>query len=336
MTQPLPSYLPDVGFRFARYLLLMGVILMPLLAYTDYINGYIVPALVKLLDFFICLIGFRLSKKIKYEHLVRLGAGIAMFAMSAIGAIYKLDSYYSLVWVPVLPAIFCFLSGMRIGIALSGLYLAIYSISYFSFNELHGREPVQFDVWIHTVLAYLVALLISVLFKTEIQKDEDYLKQVADLDYLTQVNNRRGFVPKMERELERAKRYQHAVSVILFDIDNFKRVNDLYGHAVGDKLLIEIVKLILPIIHSSDLIARWGGEEFIILTPESKLQATVDLAEKLRKEIERNIFAGAGQVSASFGVTEYRYHESWDSFVDRVDSQLYQAKNTGRNKVVYG
>ena len=244
MTQPLPSYLPDVGFRFARYLLLMGVILMPLLAYTDYINGYIVPALVKLLDFFICLIGFRLSKKIKYEHLVRLGAGIAMFAMSAIGAIYKLDSYYSLVWVPVLPAIFCFLSGMRIGIALSGLYLAIYSISYFSFNELHGREPVQFDVWIHTVLAYLVALLISVLFKTEIQKDEDYLKQVADLDYLTQVNNRRGFVPKMERELERAKRYQHAVSVILFDIDNFKRVNDLYGHAVGDKLLIEIVKLI--------------------------------------------------------------------------------------------
>lgn len=324
----------DVGFRFARYLLAMGVFLMPLLGIFDYLHSYYIPAFVKFISFFLCMAGYILSKNPKYEYMVCMGATIVLLLMSLTGAAFKMDSTYSIIWITILPALFCFLSGIRLGIIISSLYLLAYVLFYTNFENYRGRAPVDLEVWLHSVMAYLAVLLVSTLFKSEKLKDEQHLKEVAEKDYLTNVYNRRGFAPKMEAEIKRAIRYKSEVSLILFDVDYFKRVNDHHGHAEGDKLLIKLMELVLPQIRSSDIIARWGGEEFIILTPESNLDAAKELAEKLRVIIEAHNFPIVKKITASFGVTQYRPIESWDGFVDRADGFLYKAKQDGRNRVV--
>ena len=325
--------LPDVGFRFAKYLLAIGVFILPVLVYFDYQQQYFIPAFAKIVATIICIGGLVLSRNIKYEHVVRVGATVTILLMSIVGAIYKLDSISGLIWVPVLPAIFSFLAGMRQGALFSGIYLFVFSCSYFSYELVHQVAPVDIQLWIHSVLAYLVVFLISVFFKGEKQKDESILKYAAGLDYLTRIANRRGIVPRIEDEVERAKRYKHPLSVILVDIDHFKMVNDKFGHSIGDAVLVETAALLKAEIRGSDIVARWGGEEFVILAPETDLLACVELAEKLRKFIESFEFSNVGRLTASFGVTQFQFNESWEHFVERGDSLLYCAKNAGRNKV---
>lgn len=326
---------PGASFRFARYILAMGVFLMPFLGVVDYVNAYYAPALVKFITFFICLTGFILSKNSDYEQIVCLGAAGVILVMSLTGAAFKLDSSYSILWVAVLPAMFCFLSGLTIGIILSAVYLLGYTFFYATFQSFQDRPPVAFEIWMHSVLVYLCILSVSVMFKSEKQKDERFLKNVAERDYLTNVLNRRGFVPFMMHELKRAERYQFDVSLILFDVDFFKKVNDQFGHDEGDKLLVKLMKIVLPQIRDSDNIARWGGEEFIILTPQTDLESAVELAEKLRKCIAEHDFPNIGNITASFGVAQYQKGETWDSFVKKADENLYRAKSSGRNCVVH-
>jgi len=325
--------LPDVGFRFAKYLLSIGVFVLPVLVYFDYQQQYYIPAFAKFLATIICIGGLILSRNLKFEQVVRVGAAVTILLMSLVGAIYKLDSMSGLIWVPVLPAIFSFLAGMRQGVLLSGIYLFVFSCSYISYEFVHQIAPVDIQSWIHSVLAYLVVFLISVFFKSEKQKDESILKFAAGVDYLTRIANRRGIVPRIEKEVERARRYNHSLSVILVDIDHFKMVNDKFGHSVGDAVLVKTAALLKDKIRRSDIVARWGGEEFVILAPETDLAACVELAEKLRNYIENVEFSNVGCLTASFGVTQFQFNESWEHFVERGDSLLYCAKNAGRNKV---
>lgn len=162
---------------------------------------------------------------------------------------------------------------------------------------------------------------------------EQKLKEQATTDKLTGIPNRLRFDEVLHYSIDRAKRYKVNLSVILFDIDNFKEVNDTYGHLCGDDVLKMIAKIGDDSIRKSDLIARWGGEEFIILQPDIPSDEAQILAERLRHAIESYNFKDVGKVTASFGVTHFKEDDTKDTLIKRVDDALYEAKEHGRNRV---
>lgn len=155
----------------------------------------------------------------------------------------------------------------------------------------------------------------------------------ASTDPLTKIANRLKFDTVFEEHVEVSKRYGGSFSLILFDVDNFKNVNDTYGHKIGDNVLIALAKLVTKEVRKSDTFARWGGEEFVVLTPQADLEKTLILAKKLRQKIEQYDFKEIGRMTCSFGVTEFKKGYSLKEFVKNADDALYEAKRNGKNKV---
>ena len=154
-------------------------------------------------------------------------------------------------------------------------------------------------------------------------------------DPLTGAYNRRYTVKKMEEEFERARRGFNVFSVIMLDIDRFKKVNDNFGHDVGDLVLRKLVNNIMERIRKIDTLGRWGGEEFLIILPGANINDAVLLAEELRRSINQMEIPKVGHVSVSLGVATYKMGDSVDSLVKRADEMLYKAKAEGRNCVRY-
>ncbi|NOR56891.1 MAG: diguanylate cyclase [Sulfurimonas sp.] len=172
---------------------------------------------------------------------------------------------------------------------------------------------------------------------TDITEQENYKKELEHLsvtDSLTGIGNRRYFHQKIEEEIQRAKRYKHSLSLVMFDIDFFKQVNDKHGHSVGDEVLIEYTKLITSLLREGDLLSRIGGEEFMIILPHARRDEAQKIAEKLRAKVEfsQTIIP----ITMSFGVVEYIVGEDIEFIFKRVDDALYKAKDSGRNLVVVG
>lgn len=163
---------------------------------------------------------------------------------------------------------------------------------------------------------------------------ENELKQLATKDALTGILNRYKINIKIEEEIKRVNRYEKPFGLLMFDIDYFKKVNDTYGHDVGDYVLQEISHLVENTIRETDSFGRWGGEEFMILMPYTSEETLVKIAEKIRQIIAKHTFKDVGHVTISIGVTFYKKHEEKEKLIKRVDTALYEAKAQGRNKVI--
>lgn len=163
------------------------------------------------------------------------------------------------------------------------------------------------------------------------------MRELAVTDSLTGVYNRRGFFELGQREVERAKRFGRSLTAIMFDIDRFKRVNDAHGHAVGDQVLAQLAEVCQQTLREVDLIGRYGGEEFIVLLPETDLPGGYDVAERLRRRIEQLATAtdaGPVKVTISLGVAELdTQQQNLEGLLENSDRALYDAKQAGRNCV---
>ncbi|GAB6172807.1 hypothetical protein JCM15765_22850 [Paradesulfitobacterium aromaticivorans] len=168
---------------------------------------------------------------------------------------------------------------------------------------------------------------------TKYKKMEGELHRQAITDPLTKAYNRRYFVQILEQEIERARRTGLPFSIIMFDLDHFKSINDRFGHAAGDLVLKSLVDLIQKRIRKIDILTRWGGEEFILLLPDTPREGAVDLAEEMRRQLINLDIPGVGRVTASFGVVGSCAGDTVDSIVMRADNLLYEAKSRGRNCV---
>ena len=169
---------------------------------------------------------------------------------------------------------------------------------------------------------------------SELRQRITELEKLSSTDRLTGAWNRVHFDKTLQVELSRSVRYRQPLTQVFFDIDHFKRVNDTYGHAVGDEVLRELVKVVLKNIRISDMLFRWGGEEFVILAPSTSYRSAAKLAETLRARIEKHEIETAGNITISLGVAEHISGESENTWFCRVDEALYAAKNSGRNRVV--
>jgi diguanylate cyclase (GGDEF)-like protein/hemerythrin-like metal-binding protein len=155
----------------------------------------------------------------------------------------------------------------------------------------------------------------------------------ADTDALTGVLNRLGFEAVLAKELERSRRYGQPLSVVMLDLDHFKRVNDTWGHGAGDQVLVGVTRILETNVRDSDSIGRLGGEEFVVLAPATAGRGAVQLAEKLRALVGETPLGEPGIVTGSFGVAELRPGETGEALLHRADQALYAAKSGGRNRV---
>ncbi len=159
------------------------------------------------------------------------------------------------------------------------------------------------------------------------------LEKLSVTDQLTKLYNRRKIDKILATEIEQARRYNHSFSLILIDIDYFKKINDNYGHLVGDRVLQTLSKLFISNIRKTDMVGRWGGEEFLIISMEKDLQKVQVFVEKLRALVDNHHFETVGNITCSFGVSHFSQGDSIDSLLKRADIALYHAKNAGRNCV---
>ena len=146
------------------------------------------------------------------------------------------------------------------------------------------------------------------------------------------MNNRRSYEDVIEVEVERSKRYNHPLSLILFDIDYFKNINDEYGHKVGDKVLKDLTRVVVESTRKSDSVFRIGGEEFAIISPGTNAEGAFNLAEKVRKNVENYRFDTLNKVTLSLGVAEFYKDITKNELYQRADKSLYLSKNKGRNR----
>lgn len=169
----------------------------------------------------------------------------------------------------------------------------------------------------------------------EIVKRETELKYISETDQLTEIYNRRAIINFIEIEIQRAKDFNSDYTLIMFDLDKFKRINDKFGHLFGDEVLKKVCQLVKENIKKIDRFGRYGGEEFLILLPGTTLYNGVIIADRLRKKIEEMVWKEETTVTVSMGVIKNMKGDTLDLSLERVDNLLYKAKNNGRNRVEF-
>jgi len=187
------------------------------------------------------------------------------------------------------------------------------------------------------MVSLFITLLVTIIILLYVRKIHGKLNEIASNDALTGLPNRRNFYSQLARFISLKSRRQQHLSLIFIDVDDFKMINDLQGHDVGDTVLINIANTLKSTIRTCDFIARWGGEEFIVLLIDTQLQDAQCVAEQLRVNIEKNTYLlkqSKKKITISLGVTQANNSDDVDSLFKRADTALYQAKKDGKNRVI--
>lgn len=199
---------------------------------------------------------------------------------------------------------------------------------------------IVFSIMINTVVTFSLSLTINrrLIFElSTTSKDRERLlikmSRLAVTDGLTGIFNRMKIEEVLNMEVLRAQRYSHDISVALLDIDFFKQVNDTYGHDAGDIVLKALAEILKLRIRETDTLGRWGGEEFLIVFPETSLEDCILIAEKLRTSVSNHEFEKIGHITISLGVSSLSKGQSYRTLIKQADDALYNAKNKGRNRV---
>jgi two-component system cell cycle response regulator len=215
----------------------------------------------------------------------------------------------------------------------------------------HGNEDVAVEAMQGGAVGYIPKSKLSkdrllntiddaVIKWTQLQQsraNQEELERIANYDSLTGLLNRRAILQEMDDQIKRVRRYKEPLSIVMLDIDHFKKVNDKYGHIVGDSVLEEMAKTIGSVIRGTDVVGRYGGEEFIIILPHAEQDAALSVAERVRNAVVavemKSSNGDTFSVTVSQGVASYMSNEDIYSLIQRADAALYQAKENGRDRV---
>ena len=212
-------------------------------------------------------------------------------------------------------------------------YISLACVFTAELNVIHARFLLGTEL---SLISFIMPTFAGILFGyllARIKLLGEQLKEIAYTDSLTNTYNRLHFNRLLDAEIDKVKRYGRQLSIIFFDVDHFKQINDNHGHQMGDVVLQEIAAVISGANRSSDIFSRYGGEEFVILTASTNIDGAMEHAQRLRQDIEQQPFK-IGRVTASFGVAEFNpASDNQESLLERADKAMYQAKSDGRNCV---
>ncbi len=328
----------DKNYRKSYFVLSTLVILVFTLSFFVYLNIFVTTLYgVAILDGAGLLASYFCWQALIKRKDIELAATILISIIFVLTLLFIMDQNhndYAFVYGVILPIISIYLKGIRIGLLYCLVYFGI--LLSIAFLGIDSWKPVGFTTvsFINLTAVYLIVALL--IFYYELSRSEAFekLEKLSTTDMLTGLFNRRHIDLKMHEVYILSQRYETPFSVILLDIDDFKKINDSYGHLEGDKVLKKISQILSTNSRESDIVGRWGGEEFLIICPNTNLYSARHVAEKMRQVIEIESFGIDFCVTASFGISEYKSAQACESMILMVDRALYKAKEEGKNKIV--
>ena len=243
-------------------------------------------------------------------------------------------------WSPIVYAlaflIFGVKDGLRMSLVIYTLSLVVWLVHFVTLSRAGDPpmgEAIFYQLFASDGLLLIMLYGMARAFVAQVRQTVR-LEHDANTDALTQLHNRRFLTERLAQEVARSLRQGHPLAVMLIDLDHFKRINDVYGHHVGDSVLQGVGNHLSDHARKMDVVGRWGGEEFLIVLPDTVLLEALEVAERLRTVLEQRSGETAEAVTASFGVTQYGAGERLETLLERADQMLYQAKAAGRNQVL--
>ena len=246
--------------------------------------------------------------------------------------IHSVDGHhYSVIWVTVLPPVAFFLLGKRLGACYCALVF-VYVLLLFFFRW-RSVPPLETDLgsFLNTAEVFLIHFFLFIFYegsRTEAYEELEYLSQT---DKLTGLYNRRHLDKLLTQEFSRHQRSESPLSLVLCDIDHFKRVNDNHGHLIGDVIMQEVAAVIRATIRSTDICGRWGGEEFLLILPDTSGDGAVSIVNTLQKALASTTYTCDIKVTVSFGIASTSGDQEVELILRRADDALYDSKARGRN-----
>lgn len=317
-----------VKHRIARGFLILAMVLSffnALITYTWEQSGYAIGSLLTVL---IAPVILYLGRYPRFNCLPFYVALLIPISFQFPAAIYSLKQDGPIYWFIAAPVFFFGLSNLYIGSILSVAMLASLIGNYLYNLYILNIALMPANVFISLIISYLFVLVLLWINERDRVDEETTLSDTANIDFLTKIKNRRGLELVLEHNQALLDRYKTPCAVTLLDLDDFKRVNDKYGHGVGDDVLINVANLCERSLRNTDIVGRWGGEEFVIISPGLDSSKAREMAEKLRQLLMSHLHVDVGVVTASFGVVSMHKGESLKSLMDRVDERMYEAKKT--------
>ncbi|MFC3093405.1 GGDEF domain-containing protein [Alteromonas sediminis] len=248
------------------------------------------------------------------------------------------------IWILILPPVTLFMSGLKRGLWMLLLFLLVICTLFFVPGLSIVEADYAMDFKTRVTYVFMTVTFLSSVYEysrqqtyAEIHALRQQFEHQATHDPLTHLFNRRGLIKQIEPELARAKRQQSSTALVLLDIDRFKRINDEYGHDAGDKVLQGIAVLLNNAMRQQDYVSRWGGEEFLLVLPDTSKENAYHVADKLRFEIAQTpqqFESFTIDITASFGVSEVNSLVDYDKALTQADKAMYKAKQAGRNTVM--
>ncbi|RBQ31296.1 diguanylate cyclase [Arcobacter sp. FW59] len=285
---------------------------------------------------------FNLIRKIWQVHFLYLIIAFfgSIFGLFTLTSSYKyFDILYNLITLPILTIfiIYFFIKGDK---KIKIITFSFFIISlYWVYSTLIALGVVPWEEYPSDIVILICLLLLAfsmidrLNYTKELELAKEELTKLSKIDFLTKLNNRNEIDSVLGISESIFKRFKDNFSVILLDLDDFKYVNDTYGHLEGDKVLISLASILTKSTRDIDIVGRWGGEEFIIICPKTSQKEAIVLAEKLKNKISNFDFGIVGKKTASFGVSGFREDDNLNELLLRADKALYCAKEKGKNRV---
>ncbi|WP_246128979.1 GGDEF domain-containing protein [Colwellia demingiae] len=246
-------------------------------------------------------------------------------------------------WIFIVAPVSVFIHGLKRGLIDIALFVAIISTIMFMPTDIIAHAIYSTEFKLRLLYSFLTVTFLSALY--EYSRDKSYkhtlelskkYQQLAHYDPLTQLSNRRDALCILKQEQARMIRSKEPLSIIICDVDHFKKINDQYGHNAGDIVLVELAKIFTNNIREQDFVARWGGEEFLFILPQTLAKNANLVAVKINEKLQNNLVDYEGKeikVTVSMGIEQFNDNQSIDEIINSADKYLYQAKNSGRNQI---
>ncbi len=322
---------------------LVGLSITAIMSVSAFLNQQWLLAVVLLLASSVYLLAHLYQK---FTGNFRLASNVILYSLFAL-MIYLVYSggkdNTGPLWIFMVSPVALFFGGLKKGLFSISLFVVIISVIMFFPNEQLLATSYSIEFKTRLLYSFLTITFLSAFYEHSRQQSFDFMQemsnkyeQMAKLDPLTQLSNRRDAMDKLHYELRRVERNSTPLAIILCDVDHFKLVNDNYGHDAGDKTLVLLSKLFQETLRKQDIVARWGGEEFLFVLPQTtSLQAQI-VANKIRDKIKSTAIEHEGaifEITVSMGISEITHNKSdIENAIAKADENLYKAKSNGRDQ----
>jgi len=321
-----------------EWLLLVLVLLYYVIPTTDIVDQW--TMLLAMAVYAVFVIAFRYSRLFTRETQWKLAVETWAIIFFITGCVYQTGGIDSpLISLYLLVIIF---SALTLGKIVTLLEFVLISAVYFYLAQSKVVEGdsysvIKFSEMALTFAPYLMVAYLTSLLAADLKNAREGLEELSDTDELTGLKNRRAFNNALETEIHKVTRYDRPLSILMLDADNLKTVNDDFGHAIGDKLIVMLAQVVEESLRKTDILARYGGDEFVAILTETPMDRAVEVAERIRVSVENTTFSSGGKRVAStisIGVSCFsKEFDQGEEIMAQADRKLYESKDKGKNTV---